>query len=254
MSALAPGKIDRLHLQAVAALESVLRKGQINDSLEGLRLALGQKSLCFRTDVRNADSQHTTLCAWDNIHKYDAEARIHRKTYQHARSALERLSTDPEFLATLQNITEDDIKVSGDITEENRFGQRSDTLPWFWHLGTNPASDDESSPQMQECEYHSLCVINANLWIVYRVSWLRAKARYLRWEEEVRLIKLEMTWTVKWFRHQEERWNMRLDANGGGGRDEGLNCYCNKQIVLWKALGDDTEHIFNSLVGPSLFS
>ena len=35
--------------------------------------------------------------------------------------------------------------------------------------------------------------------IVYRISWLRAKARYTRWEEELSLVKHEMTWTVAWF-------------------------------------------------------
>ena len=47
-SALAPGEIERQSLQSIALIEAELRKGQVSDALEGLRLALGEKSLCFR--------------------------------------------------------------------------------------------------------------------------------------------------------------------------------------------------------------
>ncbi len=46
-SALAPGEIDRLSLKSMAMIEAELRKGQVVDALEGLHLALGEKSLCF---------------------------------------------------------------------------------------------------------------------------------------------------------------------------------------------------------------
>src|SRR6202011_2248414 len=52
-SALVAGEID-LSLNPIATIEAELCKGQITDALEGLRLAFGDKSLCFRTEVRNA--------------------------------------------------------------------------------------------------------------------------------------------------------------------------------------------------------
>ncbi|KAI0251378.1 hypothetical protein BJV78DRAFT_1088145, partial [Lactifluus subvellereus] len=73
------------------------------------------------------------------------------------------------------------LKVAGDITDERRFGQRSDALPWFWRIRD---INNSSAPRMQE---------------FYRVSWLRAKARVSHWSEEFRLVGLEMEWTVKWF-------------------------------------------------------
>jgi len=152
-SALAPGEVDRLSLQPIALIEAELRKGQVTDALEGLRLALGEKSLCFRTQVRNANSQRTTHRAWDNVHKLDAEARKCRSAYRQARNALQCLDLDPEYQGTLRDITDDDLKVSGDITDERRFGQRSDTLPWFWRVGDR---SDPSGPRMQECVYFRL--------------------------------------------------------------------------------------------------
>src|SRR5882757_8357391 len=147
-SALAPGEIERLSLKSIAVIEAELRKGQITDALQGLRLALGEKSLCFRTQVRNADSQRTTHRAWDNVHKSDAKARKCWYTYRQARNALQHLDVDPEYVATLRDITDDDLRVAGDLTDERRFGQRSDTLPWFWRFG-EPV--DCNNPRMEEC-------------------------------------------------------------------------------------------------------
>jgi hypothetical protein len=161
-SALGPGEIERLSMDDIAKVEAELCKGQINDSLDGLRLALGEKSLCFRAEVRNADSQRTTNRAWDNIHKFDADARRHRNIYNHVRNALERLPVEPEYLKTLQNITEDDMKMSGDITEEHRFGQRSDKLAWFWCQNGQPESDDDSSLRMQECRHSPIDLLAFN--------------------------------------------------------------------------------------------
>ena len=87
-SVLAPGEAERLSLEDIAQVEAELRKGQINDSLKALCLALGEKSLCFWAEVRNANSQRTTLRAWSNIHKFDADARKHRHMYNHTQNAL----------------------------------------------------------------------------------------------------------------------------------------------------------------------
>jgi hypothetical protein len=68
--------------------------------------------------------------------------------YLHARSALRRLPVDQDYLDTLKDITEADMKMSGDVTEENRFGQRSDTLAWFWRQGGEFDADAAPSVRM----------------------------------------------------------------------------------------------------------
>jgi hypothetical protein len=160
-SALAPAEVQRLHLQAIAAEESGLRRGQINDALDGLRLALGEKSLLLRTEVRNAKSQRTTLKAWDGVNKQDVDARRYREIYRDARDAMERLAVHMDFLNTLRDITDDDMKMSGDIIEENRVGQRSDTLAWFWRISNEDAEHEEiPSDRLKECEINICSVSN----------------------------------------------------------------------------------------------
>ena len=120
------------------------------DTLDKLHLALGEKSLCFHTEVCNADSQRTTSQAWDNIHKLGTEAQKSQSTYRQVQNTLKCLDIKPEYLATLHDIGDEDLKVSGDLTDERRFGQRSDTLPWFWMTGEPVGT---SGSQMQECKY-----------------------------------------------------------------------------------------------------
>jgi hypothetical protein len=93
-------------------------------------------------------------------------------------------------------------------------------------------------------------VVFTNHKTVYRVSWLRAKARYQRWAEEIRLVKLEMQWTTNWFRNQELCWRERSERLQDEEREEGLQCYCHKQMALWRALGDDAEQRFSGLWEP----
>ena len=73
-STLAPGEIERLSFQSIATIEFELCKGQVTNALDGLCLVLGKRSLCFQTEVWNANSQWTTSCAWDNVHKHNTEA------------------------------------------------------------------------------------------------------------------------------------------------------------------------------------
>ena len=251
-SALAPGELDRQSLQPIALVEAELRKGQVTDALEGLRLALGEKSLCFRAEVRNANSQWTTHHAWDRVHKFDADARQCRSTYRYARSALQRLQIEPEYLATLHDVTEDDMKVAGDLTDEGRFNQRSDTLAWFWRIGQ---TDNSDGPRMQECMSDNLTwfYFQTNPCLVYRVSWLRAKARFSRWSEELRIVGYEMQWTVNWFRWKEEQWRLRLNEMDDEERPPGLECYCHKQMALWGSLANQAETQFTNVLGHPLY-
>jgi hypothetical protein len=46
---------------------------------------------------------------------------------------------------------EQDMKMSGNVTEENRYGQRSDTLAWFWRPDDGLSGEDNLSPRMKEC-------------------------------------------------------------------------------------------------------
>jgi hypothetical protein len=71
--------------------------------------------------------------------------------------------------------------------------------------------------------------------LVYRVNWLRAKARFDRWQEELILVKHEMQWTILWFQYQANLWrerSERVDSIFPIGHIS----YAKKQQKLWNAL------------------
>jgi hypothetical protein len=120
-------------LQELGSMEYELREGQANDSLERLRECLAEKSLRFRTEVRPAKSQKKMTRAWDSIHRVEHQIKQAVIAYRTARQAIGELGGGVD-LERFQEIHKSDLKMSGDIVEENRVGQRNSVLPWFWRL------------------------------------------------------------------------------------------------------------------------
>ena len=58
---------------------------------------------------------------------------------------------------------------------------------------------------------------------------MRAKARFDRWDEEMKFVRHEMTWCVLYFRKQKEIW-MRWTNLGGDGHQ----AYIYKQAAIWE--------------------
>jgi hypothetical protein len=80
--------------------------------------------------------------------------------------------------------------------------------------------------------------------IVYRVNWLRAKARVDRWQEEVILVENEMQWTLLWFQNQANLWRER------GEREDsilpmGHTAYAKKQYKLWNTFQTKSSERFS---------
>jgi hypothetical protein len=128
--------------------EMELRTGQANDCLEKLRVALGHKMILFKTRVRDSTSQRTRTRAWAEVNRVDAKIRKMARSYKQARRAMVKLGATEETLARYQVLKAEDLKLSGDIMEENRVGQRNDKLAWFWQFGRD---DDDDWMQERKC-------------------------------------------------------------------------------------------------------
>jgi hypothetical protein len=80
---------------------------------------------------------------------------------------------------------------------------------------------------------------------VYRVNWLRAKARKERWEEEIELVVSEMGWTIKCFQYHERVWRERAEKMEGPGHI----AYAWKQSSIWGKWAKRAEETFGGLEG-----
>jgi len=79
------------------------------------------------------------------------------------------------------------------------------------------------------------------------VNWLRASARFQRWNEEVILLKHEMEWTMEYFKRQQRRWkhwgeNVQVE----GPERAGLKSYAEKQASMWKGFMSQAKEIFDT--------
>ncbi|KAG2035934.1 hypothetical protein BDR03DRAFT_867156, partial [Suillus americanus] len=134
--------------------------------------------------------------------------------YQRVRNAMQRLGADEDTLNNVyQEIQPNQLSVDREVTEENRYGQGSDRLAWFWRVNNGRNSHEDA--WMDE---------------FYRVNWLKAKARWQRWEEELSLVRHEMGWTVSWFKYKKEEWEQRLHK----ATKHGHQAYAQWQVLLWE--------------------
>ena len=150
-SSLKPDDIKRLGLEVLAAQELELQKGQVTDCLQSLRLALGHKAILYRTKVRVSKSSVDRTRAWDDIKASKIKVNKHVRAYKRARRALKHLGADNTILSKYQELQTKDLRLSADITEENRVGQRNDTLPWFWRMEGQNAEQHDA--WMEECMF-----------------------------------------------------------------------------------------------------
>lgn len=102
---------------------------------------------------------------------------------------------------------------------------------------------------------------------VYRVHWLKAKARRDRWKEEFQLISSEMDWTVLYYQYQASQWQRRADterihhgpvtesASTAADADHvnfsvedwksrGKICFAMKQKYIWDSMAEQAKSAF----------
>ena len=92
----------------------------------------------------------------------------------------------------------------------------------------------------------SLPVASISLtWVlaVYRVVWLRGKARYTRWKEEHIKVRDEMGNTLQFYRKRSTEWDERAKSSDLEGK-LGHACYARLQAHIWKSLAEGAEKVF----------
>jgi len=226
--------------------EVQLRIGQANDKLEKLRINLGHKSILYRTNFRSSTSVRTDTRSKQDIRRVVLKITRDVRSYHRARESLLRLKASQDILKKYQIIKPEELGVSKDITEENRFGQGSDKLPWFWRIGGSQLGPSDTWNEECKC-YNVLSLglfLNLYYFKVHRVSWLKARARYERWKEELQIVKHEMVWTTLWFKHHEQEWERRHKTYP----KPGLKAYAAKQKDVWERFRKNAEERFDKYV------
>lgn len=82
--------------------------------------------------------------------------------------------------------------------------------------------------------------------LVYRVNWLRSKARYDRWAEELSLVKSEMTWTLLFFDWHRREWEKKVASSEKMG-ERGHKAYALKQAAMWEKFQKEGDKLLGHL-------
>ena len=121
-------------LDSLVKKELILRKGQANDCLQGVRTHLGEKSFLFRHDLRLADSKVRKTKAWTRLSTVNQKLHKERWVYEKARLAMMQLGASSTDLELYRPLTREDTRVSTAIMKPNQPGQRDASLAWFWTI------------------------------------------------------------------------------------------------------------------------
>ncbi|KAI5989846.1 hypothetical protein EDC04DRAFT_2588181, partial [Pisolithus marmoratus] len=227
-SSIGAAKLMELGLHDLLKEERELRVGQANDCLDLLRTDLGNKAMLYRQNFRIANSTREGTRTKQEIQKVVAKVNKHVRSYQRARQAILQLDPDVNMAQKYQEIRPEDLAVSKEVTEENRFGQGTNKLAWFWMMdGEQSQLNAESGVLMEE---------------FYQINWLKARARRDRWKEEISLVRHEMLWTGLWFKHHKNIWEKRALHS----MEPGKEAYANKQIGLWSDFAEKAMLMFQS--------
>ncbi|KAG1732280.1 hypothetical protein EDB19DRAFT_1831399 [Suillus lakei] len=239
-----PAEVAEVWMPSWAATDTVMddknssfEKGQANDCLEKLRQALGDRSVVFREKIHsNKSIHHQGTRSKKELLQITLSINKQARGYCRSRAAMQHLGADSDTLALYQPLKAQDLVVSKEVTEENRHGQGSDRLTWFWRI--NNAEDSQKNQWIMN-------VINLfSSFQAYCVNWLKAKARYDRWSEELKLVQHEMFWTVSWFGTRRSRADKSIK--------DGHKAYAEKQASMWaKFSAKGLKNFQGKLIGTS---
>ncbi|KAJ7476816.1 hypothetical protein B0H11DRAFT_2234793 [Mycena galericulata] len=229
----------------VVEVELRLREGQCANALVAIRARLHAKRhiLNFR-DAGYASGQKKATKAQSLIGILGDRAEALAKKYRQARLALSRLK-GLDYAPHFRELRDADLTLDGeeeesasDIRSRKKLamlaagkggrvprhisGTSKRTLSWIW--SAHGALDDA------EKHLHELL----------RVEWTRAKARKVRWEEEVLMLREEMRRVLRYLEWQATLWDARRESRQDMVDLElrgGLRAYAAKQAAMHREIG-----------------
>lgn len=215
-SAFASDTISEAGLTSLADLEKDLRRGMCNDVLDSLRQILGARAFALNYKKRHIRGEMATTRAEAGLRAHSAKISQARWRYDNSRDALIRLGASASDLHMYQAITADDLRSLKSYLEDHSrgIGQGYASISWIWYRSITADVDEWQ--------------VNA-----LRTEWFRSRERYKRWEEQLFLVKREMTMTIRTFRKREEIWEWKAESDRA---TPGMRGYALKQSRFFSEL------------------
>ncbi|KAH7909550.1 hypothetical protein BJ138DRAFT_1197507 [Hygrophoropsis aurantiaca] len=222
-----------------------LRHAQANDALNQVRQFLRLRSHLYKFKNRNLRGQGPNTRARNVLKGVESKLQACAKRYQDARSALQALSKVLGHVGwdiTLQELMKDDLKAMTDLVDGETEGRKK--LSWIWRTPGVAESEDKG---LQDA---------------VRMEWCRARARAMRWSEEVQILQEEMRRVLQYLEWHSSWWEAQGCNRIPSDRQlaDGLSAYANRQAYLRRNLAALFRELWSivpallvdsSLVSPS---
>ncbi|KAF9457802.1 hypothetical protein BDZ94DRAFT_1285142 [Collybia nuda] len=212
--------------ESLRIIEWKLREGQAYDALEEIRHVLRLRSHMYK--YKDRYSRGVKANTRSNTAISNATTRINRASekYRVARAALITLAPgleleQPLWEHALRRLNKEDIRGLSEGLYGDTEGTRKPS--WIW-MTYNTISDDEGdNPALNEA---------------LRVEWCRARARAMRWDEEVELLQEEMRRILAFLKWHELWWEQQgvAASSSDAATNEGKIAYSRKQASLRRML------------------
>ncbi|KIJ12364.1 hypothetical protein PAXINDRAFT_163929 [Paxillus involutus ATCC 200175] len=205
-------------------IEWRLRDAQAHDSLHSLHSNLRAQSYVLKYKDRNLRGQGANTRARNTLKGIDARIDAAANRYRNAHEALVILGPllkEVGWQATLCPLNRQHIRAMSDLLDDETEGTKK--LSWIWTVRGSTDAYVNGEGSLDDM----------------RIEWCKARARAMRWAEEVMLLVEEMRRILAFFEWDAKHWDLRgKDFNSQDGDQEGFRAYARRQAALRRALAE----------------
>ncbi|KAI0689311.1 hypothetical protein C8T65DRAFT_700284 [Cerioporus squamosus] len=211
-----------------------MRQAQAYDALTDLRGHLEVRAYIYQYKDQHVRGQREITRSRDIVNGIEAKIKLDAARYRAAYIALTTLSgalSKVNWRGPLQPLLDSDIRhvAAGDGTGSESRRE----LSWIWKAGSVTSADGVLLEGQTE-----------NLQEGLRVEWCKARARALRWIEEVQIVEEEMCRTKQYLKWHSQRWEAYVPLTPQQRADlhEGATAYAYRQASIRQKMAAYCEH------------
>lgn len=220
--------------------EMELRRGQADDVLANLRLALKYRDSLDRGRRKVACGNKNSTRANVLLRRVASLVQSRADTYRRARASMIRLGMSADDMAYPELLPEHVVLKR--VFIEKDLGEGTYTGSWIWSNGPRGILSDAEEDEWEE---EGLCLP----WLQHlcaefvfagnKVEWFRARIDLRQWREEIEILDEELKRTAAWFKRMSSLWHSLAGQSSARGYSE----YAHQKAVMFARRSEETvEH------------
>lgn len=235
---------ENICLDELVIMEEKLREAECHDALKRMRAILQSRVHSIHHKNTNARGQRRLTRAQAIIDGLNQKIKKAVARYRRARAALLSLRGPGEWEQVLRELNDGDIREPGaheftiedpasmtrsdgrelsakaKANKEKGLGEGFRLISWIWMSGSEMLANEEGLNE------------------ILKVEWAKGRARMLRWDEEVLLLKEEMRRVLVFLQWKAKWWLARTTGWGGLTEElaEGISAYGHRQAMIQLSL------------------